>query len=400
MNIGIIGAGTASAITILTFIKQATQHSKNIKITCIHNPSIATAQVGESTSALVYDTMREILNVDFLEDLDEYDGTLRYYTRFNWSNATGEDFSIFYHYPGIHLNSDKWGSYVFRKLKEKYSWFNEVHDSIVTVEQYNSQVTVIGNNSTYNFDFLVDCRGMPTIAELESDDYETDVFQSVNSVILFPDFKKYDECFTSSYVHSNGWMFGVPLQHRKAFGYLYNKTITSYEDAVVDFSAVKNIDASTLRNFSWQQYYKRNAIDGRILFMGNKLYFMEPQGAIPLHYYELLAEGVINGLLNNVDVEQLNHVVNKFNRDAMENIQNLIAFSYCGDTNIDSEFWNTIKERAREKLRNSENWQTWMKTVDDTSSILGYAPADSSMMRSYIKGFNINLETLRNNKLS
>ena len=396
MKIGIIGAGTASAISILIMI-QAVQRNKSqhIEFYCISDPSKPTARVGESTSALVHDTMRDVLGVEFLEDLEVYDGTLRYYTKYFWSEANGNDFSIRYHSPGLHLNSEKWSDYVFKKLIEKYDFFHQVFDEIASIENQSGRAVVQGKSEVYVFDYIIDCTGSPTAAELASDAYITDVFQSVNSVILNPDFKDYGENNTSAYVHPNGWMFGVPLTLRKAFGYCYNNEFTSYEEAVKDFSHIKGIDASTLRNFSWIPYRKAQAIDERILAMGNKLYLYEPQQAMPLHYYALITSCFIDGILNNVPNDVLNQVINKFNNEAMEDISNLMALNYCGENHIDSVFWNALKQRSTDHLKKSKRWQNWLKEVETAGKIIGYYPADVSMMTSYIKGFKIDLATLK-----
>ena len=394
MNIGIIGAGTASAICILTIlnsIKNNRTNIDNVTITCISDPTKPTAQVGESTSGLVYSIMQNVLDLDFNQDLDLYDGTLRYYTRYNWDDASSRDFSVCYHTPGIHLNSEKWSTYIFEKLKIKYDNFTEIHDEIISIDQQNDMAQCHGKLETYNFNFLIDCRGTPTEDELNSDDYNIDVFETVNSVILFPDFKNYNEVFTSSYVHDNGWMFGVPLQHRKAFGYLYNNKVTSYDEAVEHFSKLKNVDAGKLRNFSWKPYHKKKAMDGRILSVGNRLYLYEPQQAIPLHYYALYIETFVGGLARNLSLEKLNWGVNKFNNDMLENIRNLLAFSYSGKNKINSKFWHGLRSKSISLLQNSNNWQAWLTTVEQQNKILGYAPADASMMRTYIKGFDIDL---------
>ena len=398
MKLGIIGSGTASGIcilSILNIIKNEYADLENLSITCIHDPNKPTAQVGESTSGLVYDIMRNVLDVDFNEELDIYNGTLRYYTRYNWDEASGNDFSVFYHTPGIHLNSEKWGSYVFEKLKIKYNNFTEIHDEVISISQQDASASAQGKLNLYTFDFLIDCRGTPSSDELTSDEFVTDVFETVNSVILFPDFKNYEEVFTSAYVHKNGWMFGVPLDHRKAFGYLYNNKITSYDDAVEHFSKIKNIDASKLRNFSWKQYHKKKAMDGRILSMGNRLYLYEPQQAIPLHYYVLLTNTFIGGLARNVAVDKLNQGVNAFNDFMLENIRNLLAFSYSGKNNIDSKFWIDLRARSIQLLQQSATWQKWLDEIEQKKEILGYAPTDSSMMRTYMKGFGVDLNETR-----
>jgi hypothetical protein len=234
---------------MLNMVKMGQTTIDKLSITCIHDPNKPTAQVGESTSGAIYSIMRNVLDLEFKEDLDLFDGTLRYYTQYTWSQASGNDFSVHYDSPGIHLNSEKWSSYVFEKLKIKYENFTEIHDDILSTRYLENSASAHSKDNSYTFDFLIDCRGTPTPAELDSDEYVVECFETVNSVILFPDFKNYQEEFTSSYVHENGWMFGVPLQHRKAFGYLYNNKSTSYEEAIEHFSKLKNIDASTLRNF-------------------------------------------------------------------------------------------------------------------------------------------------------
>jgi len=398
MNIGILGAGTASAICIMTMlntIKSRPTGINNLTITCIHNPSKPTAQVGESTSGMIYSIMRNVLDLNFYEDFDLFDGTLRYYTQYKWEEANGNNFLVHYDSPGMHLNSEKWSSYVFEKLKIKYANFAEIHDDILSTQQEENSASAHSETNSYTFDFLIDCRGTPPLAELDSDRYVVECFETVNSVILFPDFKNYQEAFTSSYVHKNGWMFGVPLHHRKAFGYLYNNKSTSYEEAVEHFGKLKNIDASTLRNFSWKPYHKKTAMDGRILSIGNRLYLYEPQQAIPLHYYVLLTTMFINGISAGANIEQLTHGINEFNTVMLENIRNLLAFSYCGENNIDSKFWNELRSRSIQLLQTSDNWQSWLDTVDEKTTMLGYAPTDASMMKTYLKGFKVDLNNTR-----
>jgi hypothetical protein len=398
MNIGILGAGTASAIcilTILNMIKTRQATIDDLSITCIHDPDKPTAQVGESTSGMIYSTMGNVLDLDFNEDLDVFDGTLRHYTQYKWALANGNDFVVHYDSPGIHLNSEKWSSYIFEKLKIKYENFIEIHDDIHSTTYLQNNATAHSKTNSYTFDFLIDCRGTPTAEELASEQYIVECFETVNSVILFPDFKNYQESFTSSYIHENGWMFGVPLQHRKAFGYLYNNKSTSYDEAVEHFSKLKDIDASKLRNFSWKPYHKKTAMDGRVLSMGNRLYLYEPQQAVPLHYYVLLTTMFIKGINAKASIDQLTHHINEFNTVMLENIRNLLAFSYCGENNIDSKFWNDLRIRSTELLQTSDNWQTWLHKVDDSKKILGYAPADSSMMRTYLNGFKVDLNKTR-----
>jgi len=68
-----------------------------------------------------------------------------------------------------------------------------------------------------------------------------------------------------------------------------------------------------------------------------------------------------------------------------------LAFSYSGKNKINSKFWHGLRSKSISLLQNSKNWQAWLTTVEQQNKILGYAPADASMMRTYIHGFDIDL---------
>jgi len=391
-HICIIGAGTASAISLLSVADQLDTLglTDQYRVTVVHDPNIPTAQVGESTSGMVYDLSRKVLGEDFAENLEQYDGTLRYYTRYNWAPATGKDFSVYYHSPGVHLNSATWSDRIF-KLLETRPWLNLIEAQVTEVD---SNGTVRTPDFDCKFDWVIDCRGTPSAQELATPAYNTDVFETVNSVILYPHFHEYNESNTSAYIHDNGWMFGVPLSHRKAFGYLYNNKITTTQQAKKDFARIKQIDTETLRSFSWQPYMKTKALDGRVLSTGNRLYLLEPQQAIPLHYYLLLVDRFLKGIINGISPQEIADKINGFHIMMLDNIQNLMALNYCGPNKLESEFWTELSKKARQRLTTNKNWQDWMAKVEE-KGILGYAPIDSSMMRTYLKGFNIDLSSLK-----
>jgi hypothetical protein len=79
----------------------------------------------------------------------------------------------------------------------------------------------------------------------------------------------------------------------------------------------------------------------------------------------------------------------------LENIRNLLAFSYSGKNSIDSKFWNDLRSRSILQLQTSDNWQKWLTEVDRENKMLGYAPTSPSMMRTYLKGFEVDLNDTR-----
>jgi hypothetical protein len=392
MRIGIVGAGSASAITAMVIVYAMDRANiSNYEITCIHDSSTPITQVGESASGVLNLMLATVLGVDLETGLDEFDATLRHNTRCFWNEANGQEFTVNYGAPGMHINSSKFSSIVFNKLDKRLDNFKLIDDIVTSITQNATNAIVNCKNIAHEFDYVIDATGTPSDDDLASEDYAGPEFKSVNSVILYPDFKEYKEDYTSATVHKNGWMFGVPLQHRKAFGYLYNNTVTSYEDAKKDFEQIKGIDATDARQFSWNQYFRKKVIDGRILYTGNKLYFFEPNQAIPLHYYAIIADVFVR-LGTTSTVEYTNQEMNIFHARNIEQIQNLIAINYAGENKLDTAFWKYAKEGSKSRLMNSQDFRDWAKSSVDSETILAYWSHDASLMKDYVNGYKIDLK--------
>jgi hypothetical protein len=392
MKICIIGAGTASAIALLKIFDTIFDNNiTNVEVVCIHDPNTPVTHVGEGTGPVVLYLLFRVLNFCVPDEIKEFDGTLRWGNRYHWN----DEFFVNHGSPGFHVNSEKFSFFVINRLAQLYDNFKIIEDSVTDIDQTSDFVTVSCTNSNYKFDYLIDCRGTPTKEELDSDKYAKPDFVGVNSVILYPDFKEYHEDFTSVYMHDNGWMFGIPLQHRKAFGYLYNNTLTTEQEARNHFEKIKNIDTSVLRKFSWEQYYRKSAVEGRILYLGNKLYFFEPTGAIPLYYYML----IVNQFFLTINSDKssiLEQHVNKVHLNSVNTIQDLIALNYVGDNSLDTDFWNNKKQESFDRLTKSERFMEWVRNNIGKTRVSEYWKWDAQTMQQYIKGFKIDLTKFLN----
>ena len=402
MHIGVIGAGTSSAVAILAIADRWLSDKsffQSFHVTCVNDPSIPVVQVGESLSPSVIAILHNVLGLEFLEALPNFDGTPRYFSKYFLSEQGDKNFHTWHQKPGSHVNSQKFSRYVINAIKQKHSFLTEINDTVDLITYNDNNAVVNCKNDIYKFDFVIDCTGSPTTEEIHSEEYNTDVFESMNSVIIFPEFKTYEEPFTSVHFHKHGWMFGVPLTFRKAWGYLYNNNITSYKEACSSFEEIKTVDTASLRNISWQPYYKKKAITGRILSLGNRLYFFEPQHAIPLHYYLNLTAQFLHEMLH-LTVEQLNVKLNNFHKQQMEQVQNIIALNYIRDPKYNTDFWRHIRPKAMQQLKNSKDFQLWLNKCLTYNTFFDYFTHDSFIMKYYIEGYSIDLDELKNNEIN
>ena len=396
IKIGFIGRGTASAIAILSSIKHF-RNTKNVYIECIHDPDINVLTVGEATSTKLFNLLQEVFGFSILDDSEKVDMTVRWGMKTFWEDNLGNDFSISYDTPACHVNAEKISGYIIKELSEKYSYmFKEHHDKVLQIKQDNKKVFIKGKNSNYEYDYIIDCTGTPSNEELNSEKYTVPELETVNSVIIYPHFKEYSEEYTSVYFHKNGWMFGIPLQHRKAFGYLYNKNITSDEEAISHFLKLKpDINIDKIRSIKWNSYYKKEVMDNRIIYLGNKLYFFEPAGALPLHYYSNIMELFLQILTNNfISSYDIPEYMNLYHKIQIEKLQDLIALNYAGNNNMDSNFWKHISEKAKFRLRKSKRFKEWAEETIENNYYSDYWSHPADLMKQYIEGLNIDLQEL------
>jgi tryptophan halogenase len=246
--------------------------------------------------------------------------------------------------PAIHLNSKIFSKWVTDEIQNQYgNIFSIISDNVQSIENTsNNKVIVVGKSNSYEFDYVIDCTGFSSNTNIEKNDIIPLNSILINSVILFPQNGIYnpEQIYTTSQAHKNGWMFEIPLTSRKTSGYLYNNKITTYEEALSDFCKIKNIDESTsksLRNFSWIPFYKKNALEGRILYCGNKLFFFEPNQGFLLHYYAVFVDLLVSSIKNNN--VQISNTINDFYLETVKSIEDVILLTYQSNVKYTTNFW-------------------------------------------------------------
>jgi len=380
-QIGIIGAGTVGALTLLSVISEFKKAGKlnEIMVTLFHDPNKPKVSVGESSTYKVLHLLKDVFGEDLSSKiLEDCNSTLRTKTKFFWKEATGEDFQINYDDHGVHFNSSLFSDLII-KYASNLPFVNIVEKNV---------------NKKLDLDLIFDCSGTPD----DWDNYIKPEFNSVNTVLLYPHMKEYNENFTSSVWTKNGWMFGVPLKHRKAYGYLYNNTITDHKNALQDFKEIAPfIEEDKVRKLDWQFYYRKNIIEENTVYLGNKLFFFEPAGALPLHFYSIMVGHVVEDFIkNSYKISQyfIRNQNETYKTDIVDMLD-LIAFNYVGQVKEETNFWKKTKEKALSHLKKSEHFQNWLSEIPD-GYIDGYWTHPGQTMKEYGEGYKINLEELKN----
>ncbi|NDB61053.1 hypothetical protein EB001_21820 [bacterium] len=432
MNIGIIGTGSAAAVCAVCIFKCAEIHYNqqplDIKVSVISDPNVPKISVGESLSPGLFNQIRDSLSMISIKDFDETEMLLRLGARHTWENNENTMFDIEYlpsgsnvsnlNRCGAHMSSEKFSPFVFKRINKIYgNKLLEIHDNIKHISQNDNSAIAHGENDTYSFDYIFDCRGFPTKEEFNSGKYNFPEFETVNSVLLFRYEKEYIHPYSEVLFHKNGWQFGINTRKSKAFGYLFNKDITDKEDALTHFKELnKDIPIDNVKELNWPSYSVKKAVDGRIICMGNKLYFYEPIQGIPLHNYFTFTRHVMVKIFNNDNDSSddflrcftdprlpFEEMINTMHTNLTRRFYEIVLFNYAGN-HLNSKFWDTISHKSRQHLSKSTDWMNfcnryvnWKYSYDrKLTNYPNFEPHTNVVIRQYLEGLNIDPEKFVN----
>lgn len=354
MNIAVVGVGTAGIMSLCHMLRWT-----NATVTSIYNPSAKILGIGESMDPSFLSTLYEGSGFLFLEDAKELDATLK--LGVTWKNWRPIDFNAYMSPPayGVHFNNFNLKDYCFKRFKDKWNnRFKTLKGNVSHLKNIGDSVSVVVNDVEYNFDYVIDCRGFPK----DLTEYQL-VDLPVNHCLVNVINEPGDWNTTICQAHSNGWMFGIPLQTRQGWGYLYNDIITTKEDAIKDIERIFKKSNLSLNEFSFKSYYTKTFFDGRILKNGNSALFYEPIEALSGFFYSVVLRYLIDYLNNRYSVDRINDDLIKSSKE----LELFINYLYHGGSTFDSEFWKIIKKKTTEKLTTDQQWQ---KTISDVKNSL------------------------------
>ena len=346
MKIAILGAGSAGILTTGCILKDFKNRGVDCEVTHIFDLNIPILGVGESTTSEVTFAIGQAFDFIFATESKELNSTTKYGTHYiDWR----EDDIIFPFqsgYHAVHFDARDFANMGLERLKKLYPNY-KVLNANVEYEDLDE------------YDYVIDCRGRPT----DFTDYkECDLI--LNSALVYDDPKPSDFGFTRHVAHKYGWMFVIPLQHRTSHGFLYNKAMCSRENAEQELIRITNAsekDIENFRTFNLKPYYCKKTIDGRILKSGNRAVFFEPMSANSLYMAVKNAQIHSQYIRGEITQDEANELC-VLNYRAVEDLINLI---YHGGSIYKNQFWEWVKKRATENLKQTDVLKRYVADQDD-----------------------------------
>ena len=354
MKIAVIGTGTAGVLSI-SFLLAYLKKTESIEVYSIYNPNKPILGIGESTSTQIPTILYDCINFNVLENSKDLDATIKLGVKFtDWRDKEFYSHMMPVNYA-MHFDNHSIKEYTFKKFKQLYKNFKEIHGNVDKLESDKDKANVIVDGKEYNFDYVIDCGGYPE----NYNDYDLNNHISLNSCLVH-NTKPEEYNYTHHKATPNGWMFGIPLQSRQSWGYLYNDAITSKEDAIDNFKTFCNdIDHSKLREFKFKSYSAKTFFDGRILKNGNRALFYEPMEAFMGYFYDRVMRFFFDYLYNDINIQ----LTNQYIKEIANNIELAICFVYHGVSIYNTPFWDYAKKLSCDKLNNDLVWQHQLHTI-------------------------------------
>jgi hypothetical protein len=352
-SIAVIGVGTAG-LTALSHLLAWTPDESTV--VSVYDPETPILGIGESTTVHIPENLFMGTGFNLLQDAHELDATQKLGVRYTGFREKDFDSLILPPYTAMHFNNFKLKEFCFGRFEQKWSHkFRQQHGKVKSLINSNQFVTVVYEDDTVDgFDYVIDVAGYPT----DYTDYNMSTVIPVNHCLVHMVPEKGDWNWTWHVAHRNGWMFGIPLQTRQGWGYLYNDEITPREDAVADIAERfnKKPEELELREFKFKRYYAKKFMDGRIVKNGNRALFFEPMEALSGYFYDQVMHYFISVIRDDMSVHKMNEDLTVY----AKSIESFIAYVYKGGSNYDSEFWKTAQANAIEHLDNDQRFKNYM----------------------------------------
>jgi hypothetical protein len=351
-KIAVLGTGTAGITSLCHLL--AWLPGNDWEITSINDPNIPMLGIGESTTVSIPLALYYGAGLNLLMDSELLDSTIK--TGVKYVNWRDHDINSIIHPPhyAVHFNNFKLKEVCFPRFKEKWGEkFQIVEGTINGMQNLHDKVKCDIDGIAYDFDYLIDCRGYP------SDYTEYDFVDTipVNHCLVNTIESPGDWNFTYHQAHPNGWMFGIPLQTRQGWGYLYNDTITTKDDAIKNISELFKTtpDKLNLREFSFKNYKAKRFINNRIALNGNRALFYEPLEALSGWFYDKVVRIFFDVITNTITEDSANVRLSNLADD----YELFVCYIYHGGSTFQSDFWKITQNKCTNRLTSSNKFKLY-----------------------------------------
>jgi hypothetical protein len=346
------------------------------EICSVYDPSKKILGIGESTNGAFVSTLERATNFSLanVEDLAALDATIKYGSKFlNWRSHSWVN-PLLSGNIAIHFNTLRLKDFVFGRLRENWpNQFTVLEADVQAVENYADHVRLRTDRGEHDFDYVIDCMGTPS----SFDGYTMSDCTLIDRCRVHTVQHYEYEPFTDHIATRDGWMFGVPLDGYKTYGYLYNSSITEPQAAEAEMMrllGVRSLDEGKYdARYAFRCYHANELISGRVCKNGNRALFFEPLLANSVFLYIYASRLIYDHIVSGQDVSRCNAAF----ITAVQQMEDVISYYYRGGSTFDSAFWKAASDGANTRLQRRTAFFEYLTKLRDMKrrGIMHSAPA-------------------------
>lgn len=259
-------------------------------------------------------------------------------------------------YQAYHIDCIKLVNYFKNKIS-MYSNFKHIQSGVKEINRSKKAIDslVLDNGQKIEADLFLDCTGFANL--LTESPERVDVYgrlfcnSAISCHVEYTDRNEEIKPYTTAHCTEVGWIWIIPTRSRIGTGIVYDKNVTSKEEAQ---QVLENFwKGRTRSNFAyhkWDPYYKENIWEENVVSVGLSSGFIEPLESTGLALIHL-------GITKIVD--KLKHYyyssaeITRFNLEMVTAYEDAIDFvsSHYSYTERTEPFWNHVKENYKPSER-------------------------------------------------
>jgi hypothetical protein len=272
-----------------------------------------------------------------------------------------------------HMDAEKFGQYLKNNIAlpngTKHFW-DTVKD--VKQDENGNIIELIGEEQSHFADLYIDCTGF---TKLLIEKIMKTKFVSFGDVLMndramatripYNDKENEMHSFTDCTAIENGWVWDIPLYHRRGTGYVHSSKFVDWDQAEVEFKNYlsKRLKPEQIEKLEFNRINIRHGVQdtpwkGNVCAIGLALGFVEPlesTGLLTTHENIIRLVGTLtrrNGLVNNMDVEGWNSAA----RYELDNFKQFVSMHYGLSGRRDTPYWKHVTDTVNYIPNPDEAW--------------------------------------------
>ena len=246
----------------------------------------------------------------------------------------------------VHIDCIKLINYIKEKISDRITYVNS------SVKDISGNILDLENGNQIYADLFIDCTGFKSILKRKRDRVNLSdrlyVDTAVAGPIEYEDKHNEFRPYTTTTAVYDGWIWNTPLQSRIGTGLVFNRNITSIDQAKEYFCSFwdQRTTPDKLKVIDWTPYYDTNQWDGNVVSIGLSAGFIEPLESTGLG---LIIEGIktLSKLLNDGFCNQYD--INYYNNHMALAYEQCVDYvnSHYSKSNINSPFWDYVRDNYK-----------------------------------------------------